>query len=63
MPEPTARQIQIEARCILREKLKRFPWHQGCSPEERRRRIEEDVEKWWHLKVGEAIRRLAEKRG
>ena len=58
MPAPTARQIQIEARCILRAKIKRFPWHRSCSPEERRRRIEADVDQWWHLEIEEATRRL-----
>ncbi len=61
MPEVTEKQIEAEARRILREKIKRMPWHQGCSPEERRRRIEADVETWWHLEAGEAARRLAER--
>ncbi len=58
MPEVTQRQIELEARRILREKLKRMPWHQGCSPEEQKRRIEADVEQWWHLEAEEAARRL-----
>ena len=63
MPEPTIKQIEAEARRILRAKIKRLPWHPGCSPEERRRRIEADVEVWWHLEVREAARRLRDRLG
>ncbi len=63
MPEVTEKQIEAEARRILREKIKRMPWHQGCSPEERKRRIEADVDRWWHLEVEEATRRLLDKPG
>ncbi len=63
MPEVTDKRIEAEARRILREKISRFPWHQGCSPDERRRRIEADVEAWWHLEVKEAARRLLERLG
>ncbi len=63
MPEVTEKQIEIEARRNLREKIKRMPSHQGCSPEERRRRIEADVDRWWHLEVEEATRRLLDKLG
>ena len=61
MPEVTGKQIEAEARRILREKIKRMPWHEGCSREERRRRIEADVDRWWHLEVEEATRRLLDK--
>ncbi len=63
MPEVTEKQIEAGARRILREKIKRMPWHQGCSPEERRRRIEADVDQWWHLEAEEATRRLKERLG
>jgi hypothetical protein len=43
MPDVTDRRIEMEARRILREKIKGTPWHAGCSPEERIRRIEADV--------------------
>ncbi len=58
MPEATEKQIEAEARRILRAKINRFPWHQGCSPEERKRRIEADVDRWWHLEIEEAAWRL-----
>ncbi len=63
MPEVTEKQIEAEARRIHRAKIKRMPWHQGCSPEERKRRIEADVDRWWHLEVEEATRRLLDKLG
>ncbi len=59
----TNKRIEMEARRILRAKLKAMPWHDGCSPEERRRRIEADVEVWWHLEIAEAARRLRERLG
>ncbi len=58
MPEVTQRQIEVEARRILRDKIKRMPWHTGLPPEERKRLIEADVERWWFLEADEAARRL-----
>ncbi|MBW3560801.1 MAG: hypothetical protein KY449_13780 [Proteobacteria bacterium] len=61
MPDSSSKQIEAVAHRILREKIKRMPWHQGCSPEERRRRIEADVRRWWQLEAGEAAKRLRER--
>ncbi len=58
MPEITPAEIEAEARALLREKIRRMPWHQGLSPEERDRRIEEDVERYWPTLVEEAARQL-----
>lgn len=44
MPKVTDKRIEAEARRVLGEKISRFPWHQGCLPDERRRRIEADVD-------------------
>ena len=63
MPEVTQQQIEVEARRILREKIKRMPWHAGLTPEERQHRIEADVDRWWHLEIEEAARRLLSKPG
>jgi hypothetical protein len=49
MPEATQRRIEVEARRILRDRIKRMPWHTGLPPEERKRLIEADVERWWFL--------------
>ncbi len=50
-----------EARRILRAKIKRMPWHADLPPEERQRRIEADVDRWWFLEIREAARRLNER--
>jgi hypothetical protein len=63
MQEVTQEQIEAEARRVLREKIKRMPWHAGLPPEERKRRIQEDVDRWWFLEVQEAARRLLDRRG
>jgi hypothetical protein len=63
MPEVTQKQIEIEARRILREKIKRMPWHAGLTPEERKHRIEADVDRWWHLEIQAAARRLHDRQG
>jgi IS5 family transposase len=57
------RWVEAEARRILRAKIERLPWHSGCSPEERRRRIEADVDQWWHLEFLVAARRLLDRHG
>ena len=63
MPGVTEKRIEAEARRILRAKIGRMPWHAGCSPDERNRRIEADVDRWWHLEVREAARRLRDRFG
>ena len=62
MPEITEKQIEAGARRSLRAKIKRMPWHAGLSPEERKRRIEADVDRWWHLEIREAARRVLDRR-
>ncbi len=61
MPEITPAEIEAEARALLREKITRMPWHRGLSPDERDRRIEEDVERYWPSLVEEAARRLVDR--
>lgn len=60
MPGFTEKQIEAEARRIIRAKIKRMPWQTGLPPEERKRRIEADVDRWWHLEISEAAQRLKE---
>jgi hypothetical protein len=38
-----------------------MPWHQGLSSDERNRRIEEDVERYWPTLVEEAARQLVDR--
>jgi hypothetical protein len=61
MPEITPAEIEVEARALLREKIRRMPWHQGLSPDERDQRIEEDVERFWPTLVEESARRLVDR--
>ncbi len=63
MAEFTEKQVEAEARRILRAKIKAMPWHAGLPPEERKRLIEADVDRWWHLEIREAARRLRERLG
>ncbi len=63
MAGATEKQIEAEARRILRAKIKRMPWHAGLLPEERKCRIEADVDHWWFLETAEAARRLRDRRG
>ncbi len=61
MPEITTAEIEAEARALLREKIRRMLWHQGLSPDERDRRLEEDVDRYWPTLVEEAARRLVDR--
>jgi hypothetical protein len=55
--------IEAEARALLREKIQRMPWHQGLRPQERERRIEDDVERYWPTMVEEAAQQLVSRFG
>jgi hypothetical protein len=63
MPELTDKQVEAEARRILQAKIKAMPWHAGLPPDERKCRIEADVERWWYLEIREAARRLIDRLG
>ncbi len=51
-------QVEAEARRLLRELITRLPWYPGMSAAERAKRIEEDVDRWWLLKIEDAAERL-----
>jgi hypothetical protein len=55
--------IEAEARAILRETIERSGWYPELRGEDRRRRIEQDVEQHWHLMRAEAVKRLEQRRG
>jgi hypothetical protein len=38
-----------------------MPWQSGLPPAERKRLVQEDVDRWWHLEVAEAARRLLDR--
>jgi hypothetical protein len=45
------------ARALLREAIERSGWYPALSGEERRKRIEKDVDMHWHLMLDEARKR------
>lgn len=53
-----ADQMEMEARALLRETIERSGWYPTLSPEERRKRIEKDVDQHWYVMAPEATRRL-----
>jgi hypothetical protein len=61
MPSITNADVEAEARTLLRERIARLPWHAGLDPEERERRIAEDVDQHWPALVDEAIERLLDR--
>ena len=60
MSDAPADPVEAEARRLLRELITRLPWFPGMSAAEREKRIEEDVDHCWLLKIVEAAERLAE---
>jgi hypothetical protein len=50
--------VEAEARVLLKEAIERSGWYPSLSPAERGKRIEQDVERYWHLMAQEASRRL-----
>lgn len=54
-------EIEAEARTLIRQMIQNSGWYPGLQEEDRRRRIEEDVDRHWHLMIKEATRRLSER--
>ena len=44
-------------RGLLQERIARLPWHTDLNPDERERRIAEDVDTYWPILVNEAVER------
>ena len=63
MPTITNADVEAEARALLRDRIARVPWHAGLPPEERERRIAEDVDTYWPTLVHEAVERLLDRAG
>ena len=53
--------VEAEARRLLRDLISRLPWFPGMSATERAKRIEEEVDRWWQVKIEEAAERLTER--
>jgi hypothetical protein len=54
-------QVEAEARVLLKEAIERSGWYPILSGAERDKRIEQDVEHYWHLMAEEAARRLLDR--
>jgi hypothetical protein len=54
-------QVEAEARALLKEAIERSGWYPILSGAERDKRIEQDVESYWHLMAQEAARRLLDR--
>ncbi len=63
MPTITNADVEAEARALLRNRIARLRWHAGLPPEERERRIAEDVDTYWPTLVDEAVERLLDRAG
>ena len=54
--------VEIEARVMLREMIKRTAWfHHGMTTEQRQAAIEEDVDRHWPLVARDAAKRLIDR--
>jgi primosomal protein N'' len=58
MPEITDDQIEALARAMLRETIERSGWYPELRGKFRQERIDQDVERHWHLMINEARKRL-----
>ena len=57
-----SKEIEAEARRLLRKQIERSAWFRnGMTEDERRVRIAQEVDAWWHLKIEEAMHRLRER--
>ncbi len=57
-----SRKVEAEARRLLRKQIERSAWFRnGMTENERRVRIAQEVDAWWHLKIEEAMHRLMER--
>jgi hypothetical protein len=61
MAEVRDDEIEALARAMLRETIERSGWYPSLRGEERRLRIEQDVELHWHLMINDARKRLEQR--
>jgi hypothetical protein len=52
--------IEAEARALLRKRIQESTWYPWMKKDERQKRIEEDVDRYWYIKVSEASQRLSD---
>ncbi len=53
--------IEAEARSLLRKQLRESAWYPHMPDRKRLELIERDVERYWHLKVTEAAKRVLDR--
>lgn len=58
---PRDEEVEAEARTLIRQRIQDSGWYPDLHGEDRTRRIEEDVDRHWHLMIKEATRRLSER--
>jgi ribosomal protein S19E (S16A) len=63
MPTISNKDIEAEARSLLRKQIQESAWYPWMKEADRRRRIEEDVDRYWYVKVSEASRKLLDQAG
>ncbi|MXQ12416.1 hypothetical protein [Microvirga makkahensis] len=51
-------QVEAEARALLKEAIERSGWYPILSRAERDKRIERDVDRYWHVMAQDAAQRL-----
>jgi plasmid stability protein len=53
MPTISNKDIEAEARSLLRKQIQESAWYPWMKEADRRRRIEEDVDRYWYVKVSD----------
>ena len=53
--------IEAEARALLRKQLRDSAWYPHMPDSKRLKLIEQDVERYWHVKVTEAAKRVLDR--
>ena len=63
-PPPVFRDkdIEAEARAVLRETIERSGWYRNLPKAERERLIAQDVDRNWPLMIKDAVKRLEERK-
>jgi regulatory protein YycI of two-component signal transduction system YycFG len=61
MPTISNKDIEAEARALLRKQIQDSSWYPWMEEDERRKRIEQDVDRYWYVKVGEASQKLLDR--
>lgn len=55
--------IEAEARVLLRKQIQDSAWYPNLRKKERLERIEQDVDRHWHLMIADAVKRPEQHKG